>query len=100
MDTISEREFKQLCEDVYRERDEIAGLLPNVSPREALLWMLLGSLVALLSVPEAEQAEVVEAASQDPYGEAIIKVLQARRAPVFDPKIYLAELSAKLESEL
>jgi hypothetical protein len=97
MDTMTEQEFKKLCDDVYAERQDIYELNPNVSRREALLWMLLGSLVSLLSVPVEQQPTLDDATSADPYGDAIIKLLQHRAAPAFDPKIYLAELSEKLE---
>jgi|GEM_PF-2543914 len=99
MDTISEPEFERLCAEIYSDRAEIYQLLPSVSGRDALLWMLLGSLVVLLSVPEEEQPFVDSAASPDPYGEAIVMLLQERAAPVFDPHTHLAELSAKLEAE-
>ena len=100
MDTISETEFKRLCDDVYRARAEIYRLLPNVSEREALLWMLLGSLVALLSVSFEEQQGFDNHLSADPYGDAILEILKHRTAPAFDPQIYLRELSDKLEAEL
>ncbi len=99
MDTISEQEFKRLCDEIYRDRAEVYQLLPSVSKRDALLWMLLGSLAVLLSVPEEEQPFVDSAASRDPYGEAIVSLLEERTAPIFDPKVYLAELSEKLEAE-
>ena len=100
MDTISEQEFKRLCDDVYRDREEIYALLPSVSKREALFWMLLGSLVVLLSLPAEAQPEIAEGRSRDPYGEALIELLEKHGAPVFDPKIHLAELSAKLAAGL
>ncbi len=100
MDTISEQEFKRLCDDVYRDREEIYRLLPNVSHREALLWMLLGSLVALLSVSVEEQQGVDDHLSPDPYGDAILEILRERTTHVFDPKVYLAELSEKLSAEI
>lgn len=100
MDTISEQDFKKLCVKIYQERHEIYPLNPNVTRREALLWMLLGSLVSLLSVPILEQPSVYGGRSSDPYGDAITELLQHRTSPVFDPKIYLTELSEKLKAEI
>lgn len=98
METITEQEFEKLCEDVYAEREEIYPLIPNLSRREALLWMLLGSLVSLLSVPVEEQPDIESGATSDPYGDAIIELLQPRARPAFDPQIHLATLSDKLEA--
>lgn len=96
---MTEQEFKKLCDEVYRDRYEIYPLNPNVSRREALLWMLLGSLVSLLSVPLLEQPGVYGDRTSDPYGEAITELLQKHASPAFDVKVYLAELSEKLEAE-
>lgn len=98
METITGHEFKKLCDDIYRDRYELYPLNPNVSHREALLWMLLGSLVSLLSVPILEQPSVYNGGA-DPYGEAIIELLRERALPVFDPKVYLKALSERLEVE-
>jgi hypothetical protein len=94
MNTISEQEFKKLCDDVFRDRREIYAFNPNMSRREALLWMLAGCLVVLLGVSDAEEFRA------DSYADAVIKLLEQRAAPVFDPKIYLAELIEKLEAEI
>jgi hypothetical protein len=98
METMTEQEFEKLCEDVYAEREEIYPLIPNLSRRDALLWMLLGSLVSLLSVPVEEQPDVDDSATSDPYGDAIIELLRHRTRPAFDPQIYLAKLSDKPEA--
>lgn len=99
MDTITEQQFKKLCDDTYCERHEIYPLNPNVSHREALLWMLLGKLVSLLSVPILEQPSVYGATNSDPYGNAVIEIVQQRASPNFDPKLYVNELTEKLEGE-
>lgn len=97
MDTVSEQEFKKLCEDVYADRDSIYSYIPVLSEREALLWMLLGCLVGLLSVPEHEQPSAFVEASEDPYADAICELLQGRMQPDFNPNPYLEELSKRLE---
>jgi hypothetical protein len=100
MSTISEEQFKKLCDDIYADRFLIYTYHPNASShREALLWMMLGCLVSLLSIPLLEQPSVYGGASSDPYGEAIIEVLNGRMEPGFDPQAHLGELSRKLEAE-
>jgi hypothetical protein len=99
MTTISEKDFKKLCDDIYMDRWQIYAFIPNVSRREALLWMLLGCLVSLLSIPILEQPSVYNGSSADPYGDAIREVVLAHTDMGFDPGDYLLELSRKIESE-
>jgi hypothetical protein len=99
METISEPEFKKLCDDIFADRRAIQAFNPNMSRREALLWMLAGCLVTLLSVPEAQQPGAFGAETSDPYGDAVLLLLERRAAPAFDPKIYLAALDARLAAE-
>jgi hypothetical protein len=99
MSTISEQEFKKLCDDVYADRARIYRFNPNVSRREALLWMLLGCLLSLLSVPVLEQPGVYGDSGADPYGDAVCALLRERMMPAFDPRIYLNELSRKIEAD-
>ncbi len=99
MSKISENEFKQLCDGVYADRRSIYLFNPNVSRREAVLWMLAGCLVSLLDVPMLEQPSVYGGTSADLYADAIKELLQPRMKPIFDPNVYLAELSAKITAE-
>jgi hypothetical protein len=100
MSTISEPEFRKLCDDIYADRLLIYTYHPNASsPREALLWMLLGCLVSLLSVPILEQPSVYGGTSTDPYGDAVLELLLNRTEPSFDPRVHLLELSRRLEAE-
>ncbi len=99
MTTISEMEFKRLCDDIYADHRQVYAFNPNVSRREALLWMLLGCLVSLLSIPILEQPSVYGGASSDPYGDAVREVLKDHMEPAFDPGIYLLELSEKIDSK-
>jgi hypothetical protein len=99
MSTITEEEFRKLCDDIYADRQQVYAFNPNVSRREALLWMLLGCLVSLLSIPILEQPGVYGGSSPDPYGDAICEVLQDHTETAFDPRAYLLELSRKIESE-
>ncbi|MGB9181131.1 MAG: hypothetical protein WCB68_18000 [Pyrinomonadaceae bacterium] len=97
MDTISEQAFRKLCEDVYTDRHLVYSYHPNVSRREALMWMLLGCLVSLLSVPAHEQPDVYVEASEDPYGDEICEIVQGRAQTPFNPRPYLEELTKRLE---
>jgi hypothetical protein len=97
--TISEQEFRKLCDDIYADRFQIYAYNPNVSRREALMWMLLGCLVTLLSIPILEQPSAYGGTSDDPYGDAVCEVLQNRMERDFDPQIYLDELSGKINRD-
>jgi hypothetical protein len=96
---ISEAEFKRLCDELYEERHQLYSFNPNVSRRDALLWMLAGCLVSLLSVPILEQPSVYGGASADPYADAVRQLLEGRMQPTFDPQPLLAELTRKVEAE-
>jgi hypothetical protein len=97
--TISEAEFVQLCDEIYADRQQIYQFNPNASRREALLWMLAGCLINLLSIPILEQPSVYARASTDPYLDAVSEILQSRAQPPFDPYTHLAELSKKIDDE-
>ena len=99
MSLISEQEFRRLCADVYADRRQIYEFNPRVGRREALLWMLLGCLLSLLSVPDEEQPEAARVSAEDPYGDAIREILRGRMSSPFDAEKYLAELSRKAEAE-
>lgn len=99
VETISEADFEKLCDEIYRDRFEIYDFNPGASKREAVLWMLLGCLISLLSVTDAELQSLVDSSSQDPYGESVCKLLRARGSPPFDPQPFVEELSKKVESE-
>ncbi len=93
MSTISEKEFKRLCDDVYRDRRQIHAFNPNASEEAAVLWMLAGCLISLLDVPLWEQPSGRGGTSVVAYCEAIQELLQTRMKPIFDSRVYLAELS-------
>ena len=97
METITEQEFKKLCDEIYEDRFDVYAFNPNVSHREALLWMLLGTLVSYLSVPILEQPSVYGGTNSDPYGTAVIELVHKHASPAFDPEIYLKEISEKTE---
>ena len=96
---ISEAEFVKLCDDLYADRHQIYQFNPNASRQEALLWMLLGCLISLLSISDSEQQSVYEPSSLDPYVDAICEILQNHMRPPFDPQAHLAQLSKKIETD-
>lgn len=98
-ETISEERFRALCDEVYRDRLEIHGFYATASRSEALLWMLLGCLISLLSVDESELATASDSSGEYFYLEAICALLERRAEPRFNPRPYLEELSRKAESE-
>ncbi|MBV9211103.1 MAG: hypothetical protein JOZ52_10765, partial [Acidobacteria bacterium] len=71
MNTISEQEFEQLCEDIFRDRREIYAFNPSMKRSEVLCWMLLGCLITLLSVPEAEEPQASAS-----YADAVVELLE------------------------
>lgn len=97
--TISEAEFIKLCDDIYADRRQIYQFHPHAGKREALLWMLTGCLISLLSIHLHEQPDGQDSSSADPYTAAIREILHNRMRPPFDPQAHLAELSKKVESE-
>lgn len=97
--SISEDEFRKLCDELYADRHQLYSFNPSVSRREAVLWMLLGCLVSLLSVPVLDQPSLYGATSQDPYTDAVSEILDGRTEPPFDPRPLLAELKQKIEAE-
>ncbi|HEY0323302.1 MAG TPA: hypothetical protein VGC66_20260 [Pyrinomonadaceae bacterium] len=98
-ETISESEFQRLCDEIYRDRFEIYAFNPNTTKREALLWMILGCLISLLSITDAELQSLADSSSLDPYGDAICNLLRERAAPPFAPQPFVLELSKKIENE-
>jgi hypothetical protein len=99
VETISEGELKRLCDEIYRDRFEIYEFNPGAPKREAVRWMLLGCLISLLSVTDAELQALVDSSSLDPYGESVCKLLQERASPPFDPQPHVEELSKRVEND-
>ncbi len=96
MNTISEPEFRKLLDDIYEDREQLRTLLPGFSQRDAILWMLLGGLIALLSVPPERQPTPDGQAGDDPFGAAIKELIREYGSPAFDPGVHIAEMSERL----
>ena len=97
--TISEGEFKRVCDQIYKDRQELYSFNPGAGQRGALLWMLLGCLISLLSVEDRELESLFESSGQDPYGDAVRTLLKERAEPPFDPQPYLDRLSESVDEE-
>lgn len=90
MNKISEQEFAKLCDDVYRDRQQIYSYNPNMSRRDSLEWMILCSLMPLLNITAEPTAST--------YSEAICEVLENRMTKPFDAMKYLEDLVEKIEN--
>ena len=99
VETISGEEFERLCDEVYRDRFEIYGFNPAASRTDALLWMLLGCLISLLSVGDEELEALAASSGSGDYGDVIRELLQTRAAQPFDAGPYLEQLSKRAENE-
>jgi hypothetical protein len=97
--TISEGEFQRLCDELYKDRLEIYSFRPDTNRSEAILWMLLGCLISLLSVTDAELQALAGESTLNPYTDAICKLLQARAASPFDARPCIEELLKRVETE-
>lgn len=97
--TISEGELKRVCDEIYRDRFEIYAFNPGASQQDALLWMLTGCLISLLSVNEEELRALFDSPGQASYVEAVCRLLEGRTEPPFDPRAIVEELSQRVESE-
>lgn len=98
METISRDDLKRLCDEIYRDRSEIYEFNPAATRRDALLWMLLGCLISLLSIPHEELEAATNSSGRD-YGDVVCKLLRERVAPPFDPYPYIEELSRRAGNE-
>lgn len=96
---ISEQEFTKICEDVYRDREQIYAYIPNINRADCLEWMILGCLITLLNIDETEQAGAFSESSGHPYGDAIKKLLENRMTEPFDVGVHLKQLRGKLNME-
>ena len=98
-ETISESELKRVCAELYRDRFEIYAFNPGASHSDALLWMLMGCLISLLSVNEEELQTLFDSSGQISYADAVCLLLEGRTEPPFDPREVVEELTKRVESE-
>ena len=55
---ITPEQFATLCDDLWRDRAELAPLNPALNDKQLALWLLYGSLQSLLSFPEDYAPEI------------------------------------------
>jgi hypothetical protein len=93
MPEISEKEFARICAGIYEDRESICKHNPNGTSEEILLWMLLGCLIGYLSLSEIETPCFSGKPDAKTYRNAILFVLEDRKAASFDAKTYLMKLT-------
>ncbi len=92
MTKITEAEFAKICEDIANEADKIVKYNPIGTREETLLWMLLGVLINYLSLSELETPCFTENTSAETYRQAILFVLQNRKATPFEADKYIDKM--------
>ncbi len=92
MKKITELEFAEICEGIRRDRETICRHNPMGTREEILLWMLLGCLNGYLSLETVETPCFSGVPTAETYRDAILFVLNNRKAEDFDAEAYLAKL--------
>ena len=95
MSQISEQEFARICEGIYEDRETILKHNPIGTREETLLWMLLSILISYLSLSELETPCFTGMPTVETYRQAILFILETRRAGDFDAAPYLDKLLAE-----
>lgn len=92
MTKITEQEFGRICRGVFEDRETIIKHNPVGTREETLLWMLLAILISYLSLTEVETPCFTGMPTAETYRQAILFVLQDRKAEAFDAESYLNDL--------
>ncbi len=92
MVSITETEFRTICEGIRRDRDSITKHNPIGTAEETLLWMLMSTLVVYLSLSEIETPCFTGRPDAETYRQAIQFILKGRQAEDFDAAPYLVRL--------
>lgn len=98
VEKISREEFEKLCDEIYRDRLEIYEFNPGATRRDALLWMLLGCLISLLSINYEELEALTDSSGKD-YGDVVCQLLRERAEPTFDARPHVEELVKRAEND-
>lgn len=93
MTKITEAEFARIVNGILEDRESIIKHNPIGPGEEVLLWMLLSCLVSYLNLEEIETPCFNGKPDAETYRNAILFVLNDRRAPAFDPEPYLVSLA-------
>ena len=86
MTLISQAEFARICHGIVEDADIIVKHNPIGSREEVLLWMLLSCLISYLNVTETETPCFPGKPTAATYREAVLFVLQNRKADSFNPE--------------
>ncbi|MDQ3179375.1 MAG: hypothetical protein M3Q33_02525 [Acidobacteriota bacterium] len=92
MTKITEREFAQICADIKKESELICKHNPIGTREEILLWMLLNCLVSYLSLSDIETPCFNGKPDAETYKNAILFIIENRKAHDFDVEKYLTAL--------
>ena len=89
MTKISETEFARIVRGIIEDRESIIKYNPIGTDEEILLWMLLSCLVTYLSLDDVETPCFNGNPDVTTYRDAIMFVLNDRRANAFESEKYL-----------
>jgi hypothetical protein len=92
MTKIGEQEFSRICRGIYEDRETIIKHNPIGTREETLLWMLLSILISYLSLSEIETPCFTGMPTAETYRQAILFILNDRKAEEFDAGLYLNDL--------
>ena len=92
MTKINEAEFARICNGIYEDREIIIKHNPIGSREEVLLWMLMSVLISYLSLDDKEIPCFPNTTSLETYRQAILFILNERKAEIFDAEKYLEKL--------
>ena len=93
MTKISEPEFARICEGIVEDRESIIKHNPIGTGDEILLWMLLSCLISYLNLTDLETPCFTGKPDAKTYRDAVVFVLNERRATDFDIDKYLDALT-------
>ena len=93
MTKITESELAKICGGIYEDRENIYRHNPIGTREETLLWMLLACLISYLSLSEIETPCFTGKPTAETYRQAILFILENRKADDFDAEKYLNKLT-------
>lgn len=89
MTSISEAEFARIVDGILEDRESIIKHNPIGTHEEVLLWMLLSCLISYLNLTELETPCFTGKPDAETYRNAILFVMNDRRADDFGVSNYL-----------
>jgi hypothetical protein len=93
MATISESEFRRLCDGIYHDREVICRNNPIGTREETLLWMLMNCLVSYMSLTEQETPCFTGRPDAAAYRDAIAFIVSGQMNGRFEIENCLDRLS-------